>query len=85
MTPDKIAEMLAAAEKATPATPEDIERVSRLAVERMAGALARSGFDQPPSATQSAWLDGYWAACNLFAGNRAEHDRLRAAVMESGK
>ena len=61
------------------ATQEDIERTSRLAVERMAGAMAKKGFIDP------AWLDGYWAACNLFAGNREGHDKLRDAFLESRK
>lgn len=29
------------------------------------------------------WIEGYWAACALFAGNRAEHDRLRDSFLES--
>lgn len=64
----------------------EAERAARLAVERMAGAEANVAFPKASSQeVKTAWLDGYWAACSLFAGNREEHDRLRDAFLDSLK
>jgi hypothetical protein len=55
--------------------PDDLEtRLDDDDWERVVAALDRSD-----------WIEGYWAACSLFAGNREEHDRLRDAFLESRK
>jgi hypothetical protein len=57
---------------------ELVEQIAQRSMERIARATAVAGYSPD-------WLDGYWAACNLFAGNRPEHDRLRDAYLESRK